>query len=72
LLKGAPYRAGTFQRLARLRFTALVCSGPTLNIIIVCHGNSFINNDHVHCTLFCMEAINTYCYEFEMYFGRVQ
>jgi hypothetical protein len=36
LLKGAPYRAGTFQRLARFRFTALVCSGPTLNIPLGC------------------------------------
>jgi hypothetical protein len=31
LLKGVPYCADTFQRLARFRFTALVCSGPTLN-----------------------------------------
>jgi hypothetical protein len=32
LFKSAPYCADTFQRLARFRFTALVCSGPTLNI----------------------------------------
>jgi hypothetical protein len=40
LLKSAPYRAGTLQRLARLRFMALVYSGHNITADLVTAGTT--------------------------------